>query len=124
MADVNGDGIPDLIVDNYAADTICVLLGNGDGTFEPPQVYPTNDGPGFAGPRPPVVADVNGDGIPDLIYPDYVSANVACGWARATAPSGPRRPSPPERAPTRSRWRTSTATASPTSSSPTPSTTP
>ena len=36
VADVNGDGIPDLVVANYASDTISVLLGNGDGTFGPP----------------------------------------------------------------------------------------
>ncbi len=77
VADVNGDGKPDLVVSNYASDTIGILLGNGDGTFQPQQTYPTNNGPGFAGPGPAAVADVNGDGIPDLIYPNYIGANVA-----------------------------------------------
>src|SRR5205814_2354780 len=76
-ADLNGDGKSDLIFSNYAADTISVVLGNGDGTFGPPAIYPTNQGPGFAGPSGLAVADLNGDGIPDVTYADYVSANVA-----------------------------------------------
>jgi hypothetical protein len=82
VADLTGDGIPDLVVDNYAADTIWVLLGNGDGTFQTPTVeagtiLSTKQGSGFAGPSPVTVADVNGDGIPDLIYPNYAAGNVA-----------------------------------------------
>ena len=34
IADVNGDGKPDLLVANYNSGTIGVLLGNGDGTFK------------------------------------------------------------------------------------------
>jgi hypothetical protein len=77
VADINGDGIPDLAVSNYADDTIEILPGEGDAIFGPAQLYATNVGPGFAGPGPPVLADVNGDGIPDLVYPDYEDANVA-----------------------------------------------
>ena len=103
VADVNGDGKPDLIFSNYGADTISVVLGNGNGTFGPPTIYPTDQGPGFAGPSGVAIADLNGDGIPDLIYADYVSDNVAVRWAWVTAPSGPRRLTPPRRARTRSR---------------------
>lgn len=74
--DVNGDGNPDLIEDNYAADTIWVLNGNGDGTFGPPTSYPTDNAGQFQGVLDLTVADVNGDGIPDLVYPTYVGANV------------------------------------------------
>jgi hypothetical protein len=76
VADVNGDGLPDLVFANYAADSIWVLLGNGNGTFHTPIVYPTNQGSGFAGPTGVKIADINGDGIPDMIYADYVAANV------------------------------------------------
>jgi hypothetical protein len=89
VADINGDGKPDLIFSNYAADTISVVLGNGDGTFGPATVYPTNQGPGFAGPSGVAVADVNGDGIPDVMYADYVSANVAVRLGNRDGTLGP-----------------------------------
>ena len=76
VADVNGDGLPDVIVSNYADSTIGVMLNRGNDTFSNPKLYTTTTGPEFAGVGPPVVADVNGDGVPDLLYPDYVGANV------------------------------------------------
>jgi trimeric autotransporter adhesin len=57
-ADFNGDGIPDLVI--LGNDTICVLLGNGDGTFTAAP-SPSNELPGAI-----AVGDFNGDGIPDL----------------------------------------------------------
>ena len=65
-ADVNRDGIPDLIVANYCASyttcanggTVGVLLGKGDGTFKPAVTY----GTGGYGAYTVTVADVNGDG--------------------------------------------------------------
>jgi hypothetical protein len=75
-ADLNRDGKPDLVVvDSYPSNTFRVLLGNGDGSFQPVSVYDS-----FGGTAA-VVADVNGDRIPDLIiansYPD--SAGVLLG---------------------------------------------
>jgi hypothetical protein len=68
VADVNGDGKPDLVVGNNCADSNCdgsvgVLLGKGDGTFQPVVTYPTGAlyAPAVA------VADVNGDGKPDVL---------------------------------------------------------
>jgi hypothetical protein len=94
VADINGDGTPDLIFANYAVDTIWVLLGNGNGTFQVPQIYPTDQGPGFAGPADVTVADLNGDGIPDLIYADYVTANVAVRLGKGDGTFGPERTYP------------------------------
>ena len=34
VGDFNGDGKPDLVVANYDSNTVSVLLGNGDGTFQ------------------------------------------------------------------------------------------
>ncbi len=89
VADLTGDGIPDLVVDNYAADTIWVLLGKGNGTFQAPLIYPAGQGPGFAGPSPVTVADLTGDGIPDLIYPDYAAGNVAVRLGNGNGTFGP-----------------------------------
>ncbi len=68
VADVNGDGKPDLVVGNDCADPSCdgsvgVLLGNGDGTFQPAVTYPT----GGVSASAVAVADVNGDGKPDVL---------------------------------------------------------
>ena len=89
VADVTGDGIPDLIFSNYADDTISVALGNGNGTFQTPTVYPADQGAGFAGPAGIAVADLTGDGIPDLIYADYVSGNVAVRLGKGDGTFGP-----------------------------------
>jgi hypothetical protein len=63
VADVNGDGIPDVITaDNFSTGTVSVLLGNGDGSFQAPADYATGSNPMFV-----AAADVNGDGIPDLV---------------------------------------------------------
>ena len=71
VADVNGDGQPDLVVANTCASagtfgcsngSVGVLLGNGDGTFKKAVTYPA----GFF-PISVAVADVNGDGKPDLV---------------------------------------------------------
>ena len=75
--DFNGDGAPDIAVLNAgtmgsATDPggISILLGNGVGSF--PNV--TNISAGF-NPRALAVADVNGDGKPDLIVATGTSAS-------------------------------------------------
>ena len=72
------------------------ILGEGDGTFEPPAIYPTDQGPGFAGPGPVAVADLTGDGIPDLIYADYVTGNVAVRLGNGNGTFGPEATFPAE----------------------------
>ena len=41
VADVNGDGKPDLVVANDDSNTVSVLLGNGNGTFQAQQTFAT-----------------------------------------------------------------------------------
>ena len=81
LADVNGDGYPDIITANYGDNTVSVLLGNGDGSFHTdPYSSPGLPAGTFAvgqGPSSVVVADINGDGRPDLVtandgHPDYL----------------------------------------------------
>jgi hypothetical protein len=63
VADLNGDGNPDIAVANEGSNTVGVLLGNGDGTFQPAVTY----GSGGIYPDFVAAADVNGDGKPDLL---------------------------------------------------------
>jgi FG-GAP-like repeat/Abnormal spindle-like microcephaly-assoc'd, ASPM-SPD-2-Hydin len=71
-ADVNGDGNLDLVVQSADFTTqnwsYTVLLGNGDGSFQPPVVYPqSNATGGFESGV--LIADFNKDGKPDLAFP-------------------------------------------------------
>jgi hypothetical protein len=78
VADFNGDGIPDLAAENTFSDqgTVEIMLGNGDGTFT--ALYPlTPDG---MVPEQLLVADFNGDGIPDLASMDeYLGLSILLG---------------------------------------------
>src|SRR5262249_56125078 len=70
-ADLNGDGILDLVVANSGANTVLVYLGTGGGQFAPAQSF-------FAGTDPVgiTVADLNGDGIADLVVANQGSNDV------------------------------------------------
>src|SRR6266481_6798217 len=39
VGDFNGDGKPDIAVANTGSDNVSILLGNGDGTFQPAVNY-------------------------------------------------------------------------------------
>jgi len=72
IADLNTDGSEDLIVANSIGDSISVLLGNGDGTFQGAVHYGADDGPGSV-----AVDYLNGDGIPDLITANSLGDSVS-----------------------------------------------
>jgi hypothetical protein len=71
VADINGDGKPDLVTANGRDGSVSVLINNGDGTFAAPVTY-------AAGTDPVAVAvgDVNGDGFPDLVVADSAGNSV------------------------------------------------
>ena len=73
VADVNGDGRPDLITANSYSNTAGVLLGQVGGGFAAVNSYPIGAN---SGPVAIAVADVNGDGRPDLITAN-ISSNTA-----------------------------------------------
>ena len=82
VADVNGDGNPDLLVANECTDSACtsdnvsVLLGNADGTFKPQVSYPAGGSYAFS----VSAADLNGDGVSDLVVSnDCADPSCAAG---------------------------------------------
>ncbi len=81
LSDVNGDGTLDALVTIMCADIYCssgllgVLLGNGDGTFQPELTYDA----GYE-PTSLAVADLNGDGKADALV-----TNILTGGAFSSA---------------------------------------
>jgi hypothetical protein len=73
VADVNGDGKLDLLTANQGSNSAGVLLGNGDGTFGAATTYGTGT---TSSPRSIAVADVNGDGKPDLLTANQGSSSA------------------------------------------------
>jgi hypothetical protein len=83
VADLNGDGHPDLIVVDAqcykcAQSQVSVLLGNGDGTFQPAVNYSA----GYQG-QSVVVGDLNADG-----HLDVVVANTCQSMPNPDCPDG------------------------------------
>ncbi|MGH9795620.1 MAG: FG-GAP-like repeat-containing protein [Candidatus Acidiferrales bacterium] len=70
--DFNSDGIFDLAVANHDDDTVSILLGAGDGTFQSATAFPAGDGPsGLA------VGDFDADGFIDLAVANENSNDVS-----------------------------------------------
>src|SRR5215213_5904491 len=71
-ADFNGDGKVDLAAQNAGSNTVSVLLGNGDGTFQSKHDFAV----GLA-PTSVISADFDSDGIADLAVTNQNSNNVS-----------------------------------------------
>ncbi len=69
--DLDGDGIVDLVTANLS-ESVSILRGRGDGTFERRDDYPFGGTPYVA-----AIGDLNGDGRPDLAVVD-TTLDVVC----------------------------------------------
>jgi FG-GAP-like repeat len=67
LADLNGDGRPDLVTANRESGTVSVLLNRGDGSFGIPRDFSTGSGRSSGALPTLAIADLNGDGKPDLV---------------------------------------------------------
>jgi predicted small lipoprotein YifL len=69
VGDFNRDGNADIVAADASTGNVNVFLGNGDGTFQQPQLFPSAPN----GANAIVVADFNADGYPDVAVVGYPS---------------------------------------------------
>ena len=72
LGDVNGDGHLDIVTANFYSNDVSVLLGMGDGTFQPQNRFAVGDYPLSI-----ALGDVNGDGHLDIVTASDYSNDVS-----------------------------------------------
>jgi hypothetical protein len=79
VGDFTNNGITDLVVANSASSTVSVLLGNGDGTFQPELKSAVGKGP-----RSVAVGDFDGDGTLDIVTANQNDLSVLLGTGKGS----------------------------------------
>jgi hypothetical protein len=74
IGDLNGDGKLDLVVTNYSGNTVSILLGNGDGSFQPHSDLTS----GGTSPTSVAIADFNLDGKLDFAVTNTCASSPSC----------------------------------------------
>lgn len=80
--DLNGDGIPDLVIADSGSNQFWVLLGNGNGTFQTAVAYVLYYDPYTVGGQAAdhvIIGDFNGDGIPDVLATMQPDPDISSG---------------------------------------------
>ncbi len=72
QGDFNGDGNLDVAVANQGSNTISILLGDGDGTFQPAVTYEVGEEPSAI-----VAGDFTGNGILDLAVANWQDDTIS-----------------------------------------------
>ena len=71
VADLNGDGLVDMIVCNNTINSVTMLLGDGTGSFPTRFDFPTAVNPFWVS-----AADLDGNGLTDLLVTNQSSNTV------------------------------------------------
>ena len=86
LADLNGDGKPDLVTSLYLTDSVSVRLGNGDGTFQAASNILIASG---FGPAENHLVSLRGDGTLDLIVASFNTNQIAILLGNGDGTFGP-----------------------------------
>jgi hypothetical protein len=73
IADLNGDGTADIVTASALTNTIQVMIGRGNGTFETPVTYQSGGRTTYM----TAVCDVDGDGGPDIVATNLSNSTVS-----------------------------------------------
>ena len=82
IADFNADNLQDIVVANYGSNTISILPGNGDGTFNSALNFPVGNYPASI-----AIANFGGDSKPDIAVVNNQSNFISVFINTSTAPS-------------------------------------